>query len=153
MKKNMKKLMAYLLCAVMVFTCVFMVDAPKVKANAGDITFTISCANGSSGTVEYSLDNSTWQKVENDTTISASTIGSVTTVFIKANPGEGSQLDSSDGMQAVSYGGTQVDIYNDLQEDFVYKLVEYDSSKQYNVRISFDRAGSAERTARTARVP
>lgn len=143
MKKNMKKLMAYLLCAVMVFTCVFMVDAPKVKANAGDITFTISCANGSSGTVEYSLDNSTWKKVENDTTISASTIGSVTTVFIKANPGEGSQLDSSDGMQAVSYGGTQVDIYNDLQEDFVYKLVEYDSSKQYNVRISFDRAGSA----------
>ena len=142
MKKNLKKLMAYLLCAVMVFTLVFMVDAPKVKADAGDITFNISCANESSGTVEYSLDNSTWQKVENDPTILATKIASANQVYIKATPGEGSQLDSSDGMQAVCYGGNEVDIYDEIQDDFVYEL-QYDSSEQYNVKISFDRAGSA----------
>ena len=110
MKKNMKKLMAYLLCAVMVFTCVFMVDAPKVKAGAGDITFTISCANGSSGTVEYSLDNANWITVEDGATISASTIASANQVYIKATPGEGSQLDGSDGKQAVCYGENEVNI-------------------------------------------
>lgn len=140
MKSRCGKGLAMLLSAVMMIGTIFVTDVNYVRAASGDISFNVS----SGGTVQWSKDGLSWTPVTG--TISASSIGTEScNIYLKATPLEGYKLDDGkDGdnhytQQIIRYDGEDhfvSDLGNLLDGSFYFT---YSSSKEYSVKISFDR--------------
>ena len=109
---------------------------PENSSSTGDITFDIN----EGGTVEYSLDGQTgWTSVADKKEISFS---ENKTIYLKATPSEGKDLDSNDGQSLIRYNGEDHPINGEALKSLkagTYSF-SYDKEKSYSVRVRFDNA-------------